>query len=227
MGTSKGYIAPTTMHWTQAKRAVTSYIKNGDNESTAEAASKYASAMHHDIGSSGAFTKAAGNILSFAKTVSREGINNALREFGREDLIGKSSEEVYYELIQEFTDYGSTTENHLSAEAISSALKELHILDMEQLKDVETDVLLKEMLIEYIKFSFAFRYEEKIRMKRSPAETEELLGKMNKHISNELHSKLGVEDLKTIDFNRLQASEIVKKALEEAYEVFEMFYGEA
>lgn len=26
MGTSKGYIAPTTPHWSQAKRAVTSYI---------------------------------------------------------------------------------------------------------------------------------------------------------------------------------------------------------
>ena len=32
MGTSKGYIAPTTPHWSQAKRAVTSYINNGDSD---------------------------------------------------------------------------------------------------------------------------------------------------------------------------------------------------
>lgn len=42
MGTSKGYIAPTTPHWSQAKRAVTSYINSGDGESRAKAASKYA-----------------------------------------------------------------------------------------------------------------------------------------------------------------------------------------
>lgn len=30
MGTSKGYIPPTTVHWTQAKRAVSGYIKNVD-----------------------------------------------------------------------------------------------------------------------------------------------------------------------------------------------------
>lgn len=52
MGTSKGYIAPTTPHWSQAKRAVTSYINSGDGESRAKAASKYASAMHHDIATS-------------------------------------------------------------------------------------------------------------------------------------------------------------------------------
>ncbi len=31
MGTSKGYIAPTTPHWSQAKRAVTSYINERAN----------------------------------------------------------------------------------------------------------------------------------------------------------------------------------------------------
>ena len=51
MGTSKGYIAPTTPQWSQAKRAVTSYIKNGNMESRAKAASKFASAMHHDLAS--------------------------------------------------------------------------------------------------------------------------------------------------------------------------------
>ena len=40
MGTSKGYIAPTTPHWSQAKRAVTSYINNGDSGARAYAANK-------------------------------------------------------------------------------------------------------------------------------------------------------------------------------------------
>lgn len=227
MGTSKGYIAPTTPHWSQAKRAVTSYINSGDGESRAKAASKYASAMHHDIATSEQFTKAAGSILSFAKAVSHGGINNALHEFNRNDLIGKSSDEIYNELIQDFTNYGNTTEDYLSAEAIRAALKGLNITDLGDLKDVAPDVLLKEMLIEYIKFSFAFRYEEKIRMKRNPEETERLLEKMDKYISNELHNNLKLEDIKTMDYGHLQASEVVKRSLEDAYKVFELFYGEA
>lgn len=227
MGTSKGYIAPTTPQWSQAKRAVTSYIKNGNMESRAKAVSKFASAMHHDLASSEQFTKAAGSILSFAQAVSRAGINNALHEFNRNDLIGKSSDEIYNELVQEFTNYGNTTEDYLSAEAIRAALKELNITDLEDLKVVAPDVLLKEMLIEYIKFSFAFRYEEKIRMKRNPEETDRLLEEMGKYISNELHNNLKLEDIKTIDFERMQASEIVKRSLEDAYQVFELFYGEA
>lgn len=227
MGTSKGYIAPKTVHWSKAKRAVTSYINNGDGNSRANTASKFASAMKHDIGTSGSFVKASSNILLFANAVSRGGINQALRDFGRADLIGKNAEEVFNELINDFTNCGSTTEDYISAEAISSALKELQIVDMEQLKDVLCEQLLREMLIEYTKFSFAFRYEEKIRMKKSPAETKKLLEEMYKYISDELHNNLDLSELKTVDFKKLNTSEVVEKYLLEAYEVFEMFYGEA
>ena len=226
MGTSKGYIPPTTVHWTQAKRAVSGYIKNGDEGARANAASKFAGAMRHDMITSGAFSTAAGNILSFARAVLNGGIDSALRDFNRSDLIGKSSEEIFNELIDEFTHHGNTTEDYLSAEAISSALKELNIVDIEQLKEVTPDILLKEMLIEYVKFSFAFRYEEKILMKKNPAETKVLIQKMNKYISDELHNKLGLDDLKNVDFNRMNSSNIVTEALEDAYQVFEMFYGE-
>lgn len=226
MGTSKGYIAPTTIHWSQAKRAVSGFINNGDESSCMAAASKFAGAMHHDIKASASFANAAGNVLSFARAVSHGGVNNALQHYNREDLIGKNSEEIFNELINEFTNQGNSVEDYLSAEAISSALRELNILEVEQLRDIEPEMLLKEMLIEYIKFSFAFRYEEKIRMKRSPAETEKLISKMNKYISNELHSKLQLDDLKGVDFNHMESSNIVLNALEDAFSVFEMFYGE-
>lgn len=227
MGTSKGYIAPKTTHWSQSKRAVTSYINHGDSNSRAKAANKFATAMKQDIGTSKSFAKASGNILAFANAVTRNGINQALQDIGRADLIGKTAEEVFIELVNDFTNYGSTVEDYLSAEAIASALKELQIVDLEQLKDVSCEELLKEMLIEYTKFSFAFRYEEKISTKKSPAETKKLLEEMNKHISNELHSKLDLSELKTVDFNSLNTSELVEGYLLEAYEVFEMFYGEA
>ena len=218
MGTSKGYIAPTTPHWSQAKRAVTSYINNGDSGSRAYAANKFVGAMKHDISSSESFIRASGNIVAFANAVSRSGLNQALRDAGREDLIGKSSEIVFNELLWDFTNYGSTTEDYLSAESISSALKELQVTDMEQ--------LLTEILIEYIKFSFAFRYEEKIRMKKSPAETDKLLKEMNGYISNKLRGNLDIKELKKVDFAQLKTSKIVENVLKDAYEVFELFYEE-
>lgn len=223
MGTSKGYIAPTKVHWSQAKRAVTSYINNSDSDSRINAASKYARAMHNDIATASAFSHSAGNVLSFANAVSHGGLNNALKEFGRNDLIGKSSDEIFNELIHDFTNNGSTTENYLSAEAISQALVNLELTDIQQLKDISPNDLLKEMLIEYIKLSFAFRYEEKISMKRTPAETRKLIDEMGKYISNTLHDKLDLSDIQTVDFNKMQSSEIVINALTDAYKVFEMF----
>lgn len=227
MGTSKGYIAPTTVPWSQAKRAVTKYINNGDGDSRANAASKFASAMNHDISSSSAFSQAVGNILSFSQSVSRGGIGNALRDFGRNDLIGKSSEEIFQSLIHDFTNNGSTTEDYLAAEAISLALKDLDIHDVEQIGDISPDILLKEMIIEYTQLSFAFRYEEKISMKRTPAETDNLIKKMDKYISNKLHAELNLSSLKEVDFNRMESSEIVNQTLKDAYHVFELFYEEA
>ena len=98
--------------------------------------------------------------------------------------------------------------------------------DMEQLKDIPCEQLLTEILIEYIKFSFAFRYEEKIRMKKSPAETDKLLKEMNGYISNKLRGNLDIKELKKVDFAQLKTSKIVENALKDAYEVFELFYEE-
>ena len=52
-------------------------------------------------------------------------------------------------------------------------------------------------------------------------------GRTVEYISNELHNNLKLEDIKTMDFGHLQASEVVKRSLEDAYQVFELFYGEA
>lgn len=89
MGTSKGYIAPTTSHWSTAKRAVTAFINNRDFDSKAKAASKYATAMKTDMSTGGSFQSAAARTLGFAQKVASGGLDNALREYNREDLIGK------------------------------------------------------------------------------------------------------------------------------------------
>ena len=66
----------------------------------------------------------------------------------------------------------------------------------------------------------------KIRMKKSPAETDKLLKEMNGYISNKLRGNLDIKELKKVDFAQLKTSKIVENALKDAYEVFELFYEE-
>ena len=64
---------------------------------------------------------------------------------------GKSNKEIYNELIQDFTNYGNTTEDYLSAEAIRAALKGLNITDLGDLKDVAPDDMQQDVAVMMIR----------------------------------------------------------------------------
>lgn len=226
MGTSKGYIAPTTPHWSTAKRAVTAFINNRDFDSKAKAASKYATAMKTDMSTGGSFQSAAAGVLGFAQKVASGGIDNALREYNREDLIGKSSEVVWTELLHEFTNYGASVEDNMAADALSQAMDNLEIEDIADIGNVSVDILLKEMLKEYIKENFDFRYEEKISKGKTPAQTSAILNDMHEYIENSIDGDLNLDNLKSVDFSNMGTSQIVEDALRDALSVFEKYYGE-
>ena len=221
MGTSKGYIAPTTPHWSTAKRAVTSFVNNRDFDSKAKAASKYATAMKTDMSTGGSFQSAAAGVLGFAQKVASGGIDNALREYDREDLIGKSSEVVWTELLHEFTNYGASVEDNMAADALSQAMDNLEIENIADIGNISVDVLK-----EYIKENFDFRYEEKISKGKTPAQTSEILNDMHEYIENSIDGELNLNNLKTVDFSNMGTSQIVEDALRDALSVFEKYYGE-
>ena len=154
MGTSKGYIAPTTSHWSTAKRAVTAFINNRDFDSKAKAASKYATAMKTDMSTGGSFQSAAARTLGFAQKVASGGLDNALREYNREDLIGKPSEVVWTELLHEFTNSGASVEDNMAADALSQAMDNLEIEDIADIgkTPAQTSAILNDMH-EYIENS--------------------------------------------------------------------------
>ena len=81
MGTSKGYIAPTTLHWSTAKRAVTSFINNRDYDSKAKAASKYATAMKQDLTTNSDRTSTViGKVLGLGQSLKNQGIEKTLKD---------------------------------------------------------------------------------------------------------------------------------------------------
>lgn len=226
MGTSKGYIAPTTIQWSQSKRAVTQYANEVSSDTRSNAAAKFASAMKCDRATSSAFIGALGRIASFSGSVRANGFEGALREFGREDLIGKNAGEVFDELLSDFTDAGATKEDYLAAQAIGEALNILEIEDLSELANIPTEDLIVEILSEYVKFSFAFRYSEKISVGRTPAQADYILKDMEGYISNKIHSDFDRNALRDMNFRSLGTSSIANQLLADALSIFEEFYGE-
>ena len=226
MGTSKGYIAPTTAHWASAKLAVTSFSGERDEEKKVKAARLFSAAMRHDIASSAPFINATNRLFYFLSVLVDNSLDNALLEIGRDDLIGKPSDEVFEELISEFTNSGSTIEDSLAADAISGALKNLEIDEVSDLESIPSEELLIEILCEYIKYSFSFRFSERISKNRTPAETAEIITDMWGYISNTIHEGFDKKPLQYVDFKHLGESDFVKNALIDALKMFEDFYEE-
>lgn len=66
-----------------------------------------------------------------------------MREYNREDLVGKPSEVVWTELLHEFTNSGASVEDNMAADASSQAMDNLEIEDIADIGNVSVDILLK------------------------------------------------------------------------------------
>lgn len=226
MGTSKGYIPPTKPEWSSAKRAVSSFLRNRDSESKEKVINKFGEAMSSAgivFGSS--FSSAAGNVLGFARGIKETGLDNTLVEFGREDLIGKEPDEILHELIYQFTNDSATLEDSLAADALSQAFEVLNIETIDDLANVDIDILLREMVTEFVIISFDLVFDEKIGKGRGQSEKELILKEMHTYIADALYCSLSEKELKKIDFANMSASSIVKDSLDEAYSICANYYG--
>lgn len=225
MGTSKGYISPTRIQWTNAKRSVGQMIKNPSSESIAKAASRFSTAMKSDMAATPkpTFVSAAAGILGFVRKASSQGLDVALKEINRADLIGKSSDEIWDELLYMYTNEGKSDEDSLALDALSLATKNLNI-DLDHLNEIQSDVFLKEMIVDYISLKFEFHYEEKIGKAKTPAEKRKILDSMRKYIRGNTYEELALENMKKIDFSNLSEDNYVKDALKEAFTTLEELY---
>lgn len=228
MGTSKGYIAPTKPEWSNAKRAVSAYLRNRDSESKGNAVQKFAEAMNTSGGTvSQSFSSAAGGILGFARGVNQNGLDNTLSAFGRDDLIGKDPEYILSELLNQFTNNSATIDDSMAADALSQAFDNLGIERIDDLGTVDLDSLLREMVTEFININFDLRFEEKIGHDRASTEKFAILDEMHKYIADIIHDVLTEHEIKKIDLANLNASTIVMDTLKDAFNVCARFYGEA
>lgn len=231
MGTSKGYIPPTSPEWSKAKRAVSTFLRNRDSESFAAAVSKYAEAQKRGSGTNGkiigaSFSSAAGNIISFAKGLQVNGLDKTLHQFGRDDLIGKPPETIVNELMSQFTNNCATAEDALALEALSATFDKLQIITPDDLANVDLDAFLIELIIEFVNDDFDFRFHEKIGQGKTPEETLGILKEVHGYIDGTLRNKLTTNDIKQMNLSNMSINGMVSTMLDEAFAVCMNIYGD-
>lgn len=227
MGTSKSYIMPTKQHWSDAKRAATQLSKENSLSNKEKLVSRYATAMKKDYEGTNTDTiKAIGQLLRLSQSISNKGIAQTLRDIDKEYLLEKNPEEILSILINEYCQQGDTINNYIEMNTLSLALKELNIITLEDLKKVPVEILLKEIIINYINQNFKFRFEEKISKKNSPENTNRIMEEMGVLMRNKLIEELDISQIKNVNFSNLENDKLIQQKIIEAYDILRKLYGE-
>ncbi len=227
MGTSKSYITPTKQHWSDAKRAATQLSKQNSLPNKERLISRYATAMKKDYNETNTNTiSAIGQLLRLSQSISNIGVEQTLKDIDKEYLLEKNPEEILNILINEYCQQGDTINNYIEMDTLSLALKELNIVTLEDLKTIPVDILLKEIIINYINQNFKFRFEEKIGKKNSPENTNRIIEEIGMLMRNKLIEELDISQIKNIDFFNLENDKLIQEKIIEAYDILRKLYGE-
>lgn len=227
MGTSKGYIAPSTPYWSRAKRSVTSYLGNPSDNKRNSAASGYAKAMGSAGFSNNRAVHAFSGIASFAAFSGANGYQAALREIGRDDIFALPPEEALSELMHAFANDGATIDDAIALDCMSEALTVLEIQSPEQLSTVDINRLIKELVCQFAKHKFAQLFDKQIRNKFPNVEEANIrITEMQEYIYYTMELKLTPEILSTINPESLANEPVIQETMTKGFEFLEEFYGE-
>lgn len=225
MGTSKGYIAPSTPHWSQAKRQLTSYISNQTSDNRRNVARKYANAMSTEGFDKNRVVINFSNFARFASSIRSVGYKNALEEIDRNDILDMNSEDALNELMYCFANDCITIDDKITLDCISATLSILEIKQPEDLKNIETNTLIKVLVCQFAKFKFAQLFDKQIRNKDS-LDADKIVLDMQNYIYYTMENSLTNDLLSSINPQNLAEEKIVKEIIEEAFKRMEEFYGE-
>ena len=227
MGTSKGYIAPSTPAWSQAKRGVSRFLSNPTPVERSNATAKYAQAMSSGQYNAGQVAKAFSNVLGFSSNSSRHGYVSALNHIDREDILSLPPEEALNELISHFANDGSTIDDKIALDCISESFEVLEITVPEDLQNIDASNLLKEMVCQFAKLKFAQMFDKQIRNKCPIVEEANArIADMQEYIYYSMQQQLTPEILHEINPQNLANESVVLSTINKGFELMTTFYGE-
>lgn len=223
MGTSKGYIAPTTPAWATAKRNVSAYLQDQNEVTMTNAVSSYATAMGTGGGTinraSHSFAKAA----EFLTNINSLGFGVALRELGCENLLSLSPTEAVEEFISILTDY-TTIDDGLIADSMEVAFKTFQV-GIEE--DFDVKAVVKLMICEFAERKFAQLFGTHISNKcPNVPEADARLKEMQKYIYGTMESVLTKSVLPSIDIRNLAQNDVISQVMQDGYKFMVDCYGE-
>lgn len=234
MGTSGSRDHVTGGVWTSANRAVGSITSSNapSEENTDRALRNFVAASTASSPRSvTAPRKVATNIVGFISSVSQKGLEQTLRDYGLEHLIGKSFNEIYDAIIDYLGGESNTINQVDSRVALSDtwdellgeaeSAEELEELLKEQIEPEKLKVFLIKFFGNYIFAEFDNNYHEIFQEKFDEERLESELAFMKEYIHSLLEEKFNYEeDITNIDWNGVEGKKIIKEIQEKTYEVF-------
>lgn len=227
MGTSKGYIAPSTPNWRQAKREVSRYLSNPTETARENVAAKYARAMTTDSYDISQAVRAFAGAISFSSASSSRGYVAALHEIGREDILSLEPNEAIEALISHFANDGSTIDDKIALDSMVESFQVLNVIEPEDLQNIDIFRLLKEMICQFAKLKFAQLFDKQVRNKCPVVEEANMrIVEIQDYIYYTMEQQLKDDVLKKINPHNLANEAIVQNTLEEGFKLMTVFYGE-
>lgn len=227
MGTSKGYIAPSTPSWRQAKREVSRYLSNPTETERKTLAAQYAKAMTTGGYNVSQVAKAFAGVISFSSAIASRGYTAALHDIGRDDILSLGPQEALDTLISIFANAGSTIDDKIALDSISESFQVLQIIEPEDLKSIDTSCLLREMICQFAKLKFAQLFDKQIRNKCPIVEeANRRIAEMQDYLYYTMGQQLTNDILGEINPHNIANEVIVRNTLEEGFRLMTIYYGE-
>ncbi|HEX3530197.1 MAG TPA: hypothetical protein VH988_24315 [Thermoanaerobaculia bacterium] len=253
MGTSKGYEMPTGGEWTPLKRGATKYANDGGNGPVSPerllrdylAANGGARALSrgqggggggHTSGGRGRGGRAARDVGrrlgGFLASVGSVGLDNALRDAGLAELIGRPAEEVSAGLLNALSDPANTLDEHAARLALAKLNDEMlrgagsyeevgrrlsEALDQRGLTNI-----LASFFGHYLYERFCRDFYEDWVKKVGSASASRLLKSIKDCIHSSLKAKLIGRDVTRMNWRGREGLGLTEQVMRETLEIFEV-----
>ncbi len=260
MGTSRGYKMPAGGNWTPLKNDATDFVQGtggpeitpgnlvtdfiraiGGFKGLRQGSGGSAPSGSGGAGSGGAGRAGSGesrsaavgtarNLGGFLSRVSEVGFEEALRERGLENIIGKSAAEIAEALLDEFAGPASTLDNALAREALADIRDEI-LEDAETFEDVEQRLsaaidelgvfgILANFFGHYVFKIFCRNFYEEWLKKVGDSKAAGGLRQIKDYITSSLRTRLANRKIGTVDWKKSEGIRLTEEVLRETVEVF-------
>lgn len=240
MGTSKGYVAPSSADWGAFKGEVTRLAKQGSikSDEIRDVLRHYvsilggpkAAARGGGLGGGAGAQKVATRIADFVTSVAQTGLAETFRQTGLGDLSGKTVPEVVHSILDYLGGPGSTfdevdgrhAENLLMAELLEQAETVEDVEDvLEKLAEpTELAQLLTGYFGLYMFEQFKRVHYERLVQRIGAAGAESCLDQIKNFIKAELKDKTFGKDITKVDWRGVDGQQIANEIFERTLHVF-------